>query len=173
MSQFEFTEGQWYGIKDEECDNSRKDMPMTNISFGDIGMLVIDLSNMSNLAFTLPSVEEWEYAAHGGENEETYQYVGDDDVNKVAWYKDNSGGHAHPSDGQQGKTPNGLDIYDMSGNVSEICNTSFDDNGLFTICGGNYDSPASEVTTDSRKGFATDVKDKKVGFRIIIRKEKL
>ena len=97
-------------------------------------------------------------------------YVGDEDVNKVAWYKDNSEGHPHPSDGQQGKDPNMLDLYDMSGNVSELCNSPFDESGLYTICGGNYDSPASEVTAGARKGFATDTKDQKVGFRIIIRK---
>jgi formylglycine-generating enzyme required for sulfatase activity len=171
MSQFEFTEGQWYGIKDEECENSQKDMPMTNVSFGEIGMFLIDLSNMTNLGIALPSVEEWEYAAHGGENKETTLYVGDNDVDKVAWYKDNSDGKVHPSDGQQGKDPNSLDLYDMSGNVCELCNSPFDESGLYTICGGNYDSPASEVTVGSRKGFATDAKDKKVGFRIIIRKE--
>lgn len=170
MSQFEFTEGQWYGIKDEEYDNSQNDMPMTNVSFGEIGMLAIDLSNMTNLSFALPSVEEWEFAAHGGTNNESTLYVGDEDVNKVAWYKDNSDGHAHPSDGQQKKDPNKLDLYDMSGNVSEICNTPFDESGLYTICGGDYDSPASEVTVSSRKGFATGAKDKHVGFRIIIRK---
>ena len=58
----------------------------------------------------------------------------------------------------------------MSGNVSEICKSPFDDSGTYTICGGDYDSPATEITTNSRKGFATDAKDKHVGFRIIIRK---
>ena len=115
-------------------------------------------------------MEEWEYAAHGGDDKGTYLYVGDEDVNKVAWYKENSGGKAHPSDGQQGKEPNVLDLYDMSGNISELCNSPFDENGLYTICGGNYESPASEVTVSSRQGFATDAKDQKVGFRLIIRK---
>ena len=63
-----------------------------------------------------------------------------------------------------------LDLYDMSGNVSELCNSPFDNSGLYTVCGGNYLSPASEVTVGSRKGFATDAKDNTVGFRIIIRK---
>lgn len=170
MSQYEFTVGQWYGIKGEPYDEAQKDMPMTNVSYGDIYLFLGELGDMTNLQVALPSVEEWEYAAHGGENKETTLYVGDDDVNKVAWYKDNSEGHPHPSDGQQGKDPNMLDLYDMSGNVSEICNTPFDESGLYTICGGNYDSPASEVTADARKGFATDAKDQKVGFRIIIRK---
>ncbi len=170
MSQYEFTVGQWYGIKGEPYDEAQKDMPMTNVSYGDIYLFLGELGDMTNLQVALPSVEEWEYAAHGGENKETTLYVGDDDVNNVAWYKDNSEGHPHPSDGQQGKDPNMLDLYDMSGNVSEICNTPFDESGLYTICGGNYDSPASEVTADARKGFATDAKDQKVGFRIIIRK---
>ena len=63
-----------------------------------------------------------------------------------------------------------ISIYDMSGNVSELCNSPFDNSGLYTVCGGNYLSPASEVTVGSRKGFATDAKDNTVGFRIIIRK---
>ena len=170
MSQYEFTVGQWYGIKGEPYDEAQKDMPMTNVSYGDIYLFLGELGDMTNLQVALPSVEEWEYAAHGGENKETTLYVGDDDVNKVAWYKDNSEGHPHPSDGQQGKDPNMLDLYDMGGNVSELCNSPFDESGLYTICGGNYDSPASEVTADARKGFATDAKDQKVGFRIIIRK---
>ena len=172
MSQFECTKGQWYGIMGGEFDESQTSLPMTEVSYGEICMVFLDsLSNMTNIGFALPSVEEWEYAAHGGENKETTLYVGDDDVDKVAWYKDNSDGKAHPSDGQQGKDPNTLDLYDMSGNVSELCNSPFDESGLYTICGGNYNSPTSEVTADSRKGFATDAKDKTVGFRIIIRKE--
>jgi hypothetical protein len=173
MSQFEFTKEQWYGIKDEECDNSQKDMPMTNVSFGEISMLVIDLSNMTNLNVALPSVEEWEYAAHGGANNETTLYVGDDDVNKVAWYKDNSGGQVHASDGQQGKEANILDLYDMSGNVCELCNSAFSpntDNSPYTICGGNYLSPASEVTVTSRAPFGNNSKSNTVGFRVVIKK---
>ena len=150
---------------------AQKNEPMTNVSYGEINMYLLKLSDMTNLTIELPSAEVWEYAAHGGENEETYLYVGDDDVNKVAWYKDNSDGMVHPSDGQQGKDPNALDLYDMSGNVSELCKTPYDENGLYTICGGDYDSPASEVTVSSRKGFDTNAKDKHVGFRIIIRKQ--
>lgn len=171
MSQFEFTIGQWHGILDEPFDEMQKNTPMTNVSFGEICSLLGKMGDMTNLTIELPSAKVWEYAAHGGSDNETYLYVGNDDVNKVAWYKDNSGGKVHPSDGQQGKEPNMLDLYDMSGNVSELCNSPFDENGLYTICGGNYDSPASEVTTSSRKGFDTNAKDKHVGFRIIIRKE--
>lgn len=172
MSQYELTRGQWYGILGGDYDEKQKSLPMAEVSYGEICMVFLDsLRNMTNIDFDLPSQEEWEYAAHGGDNKETYLYVGDDDVNKVAWYKENSQGKTHPSDGQQGKDPNSLDLYDMSGNVSEICKTPFGESGLYTICGGNYDSPASEVKVSSRQGFATDAKDPKVGFRLIIRKE--
>lgn len=170
MSQFEFTEGQWYGILGENNDEARQNLPMTNVSYGEIYQFLLKLGDMTNLTIELPSADVWEYAAHGGKYEETTLYAGDDDVDKVAWYLDNSGGKVHPSDGQQGKEPNMLDLYDMSGNVSELCNTPFDDTGLYTLCGGDYESPASEVTAASRKGFSTDAKDKHVGFRIIIRK---
>lgn len=170
MSQFEFWVSQWHGIKGEPYDEAQAHLPIINVSYADIYMFLGDLGDMTNLNIELPSVEVWQYAAHGGENQETTLYVGNDDAEQVAWYKDNSGGNAHPSDGQQGKEPNMLDLYDMSGNVSELCNTPFDDSGHYTICGGDYDSPASEVTADSRKGFATDAQDKHVGFRIIIRR---
>lgn len=170
MSQFEFAVGQWHAINNEPYDEELKNMPMSNVSYGDIYSFLGKLGDMTNLTIELPSAEVWEYAAHGGSNNEKTMYVGNDDVNKVAWYKENSGGKAHSCNGQQGKEPNMLDLYDMSGNVSELCNTPFDESGLYTICGGNYDSPASEVTAASRKGFDTNAKDKHVGFRIIIRK---
>jgi len=170
MSQFEFWVSQWYGIKGEPYDEAQAHMPMTNVSYADISMFLMNLGDMTNLTFELPSVEVWEYAARGAENHEATLYVGNDDVNKVAWYKDNSKALPHPSDGQQNMEPNTLDLYDMSGNVSELCNTPFEESGQYTICGGHYDSPAAEVTITSRKGFATDAKDKHVGFRIIIRK---
>lgn len=170
MSQFEFTRGQWYGIKGETCDENKKNLPITNISYGDIYMFLVDIGNMTNLQIELPSADVWEYAAQGGENHETTLYAGDDDVNKVAWYENNSNGYIHPSDGQQGKEPNRLDLYDMSGNAGELCNSPFDDTGLYTVCGGSYNSPASDVTVTSRKGLATDAKNETVGFRIIIRK---
>lgn len=174
MSQFEFTQGQWHTLKGEPCDPSQAHMPMTNVSYGDIYMLLGQLTDMTNLIVELPGEDVWDYAAHGGEHHETTRYAGDDDADRVAWYQGNAGGHAHPSDGQQGKEPNRLDLYDMSGNVSELCNTPFaaeQDNVPFTLCGGNFKSPASAVTIAARAPFDTNAKADTVGFRIIIRKD--
>ncbi|MBO4573923.1 MAG: SUMF1/EgtB/PvdO family nonheme iron enzyme [Bacteroidales bacterium] len=171
MSQFECTVDQWYGIMGGGYDQSMSGMPMTNVSYGEICFYIIKLNRLLNgVEFSLPSAEEWEYAAHGGAYHETTLYVGGDDVDKVAWYKDNSGNRAHRSDGQQGKLPNILDLYDMSGNVGEFCNTAFvsdTSNTLYTVCGGGFRSDASEVTASSKVGIDVNAKDDAVGFRLI------
>ncbi len=175
MSQFEFTVGQWYGVLDTVYDENQRDMPMTNISFGEVAMRFLDtLRNMTNINFDLPTPEEWEYAAHGGSHHETTAYAGSDDVDAVAWYAGNSSGKAHPSDGRQGKQPNWLDLFDMSGNVAELCNGPFltpDGKVLWTVCGGHYNSPANEVAIESRTGLDPSDKHKTVGFRLVIRNE--
>ncbi len=173
MSQYEFTVGQWYGIKGEPFDESKRYLPMNNVSFGDICMFLLDLKDKTNINFQLPSVEEWQYAAHGGIKGETTLYSGDDNVDTVAWYNANSGLQPHPSNGQQGKKPNGIDLYDMSGNVAELCNTPYDPTAeyiLYTVCGGDYSSSASEVTVVSRRPFDINGSDNTVGFRIVIKK---
>lgn len=175
MSQFEFTVGQWHGLMNEKYDASQKDFPMTDVSYGDIMLHLLDtLRRMTNIdGFDLPSAEEWEYAARSGAHGDSFLYAGDDDAEKVAWYAGNSDNKLHASDGRQGKEPNMLDLFDMSGNVSEICNTpmvSSTGDVLWTSCGGNYTSPESEVTVTSRHAIATDAQEPTLGFRIIIRK---
>ena len=71
--------------------------------------------NISADGFRLPTEEEWEYAAKGGEN---YEYSGSDNLDEVGWYGKNSGEKTHPV---AQKKPNGYGLYDMSGNVQEWC----------------------------------------------------
>ena len=66
--------------------------------------------------YRLPTEAEWEWAARGGVKSKRYFY----DIDKVAWWygdKTDSFG-CHPV---ADKKANELGIYDMSGNVMELC----------------------------------------------------
>ncbi len=65
----------------------------------------------------LPSEAEWEWAARGGVAGRGHEWSGSDDPLEVAWLSANSGGRMHPG-GEL--APNGLGIFDMSGNVNEF-----------------------------------------------------
>jgi formylglycine-generating enzyme required for sulfatase activity len=78
------------------------------------------LSQQTGQNYRLPSEAEWEYAARGAEQgaKDKFLYSGSSTIDKVAWYRDNSGNQTHEVGKQQ---PNQLGLYDMSGNVWEWC----------------------------------------------------
>ena len=80
--------------------------------------------------YRLPTETEWEYAARGGRKMQDFKYSGSDTIDEVAWYSENST-ETHEVGS---KKPNELGLYDMSGNVAEIC---FNDNEKTVIRGGS------------------------------------
>ncbi|MCB1204791.1 MAG: SUMF1/EgtB/PvdO family nonheme iron enzyme [Verrucomicrobiae bacterium] len=67
----------------------------------------------------LPTAAEWEFAARGGAGGVASVYAGGDLIDPIAWYTANSSGAPNPAGG---KLPNGLDLYDLSGNAGEWVN---------------------------------------------------
>ncbi len=88
--------------------------------------------NPSADGYRLPTIEEWMYAAKGGEN---YAYVGSSNIFEVSWNQYNSGGNTHPV---AQKKPNGYGLYDMNGNVSEWVWDESPGDSTFRVYKWNY-----------------------------------
>lgn len=68
--------------------------------------------------YRIPSVDEWNWAASGGIKSKHYKYPGSNIYDEVAWNSNNSSGVIQiPGK----KKPNELGIYDLCGNVDEVC----------------------------------------------------
>jgi formylglycine-generating enzyme required for sulfatase activity len=92
--------------------------PAELVSGDEIQEFISKLNELTGQEFRLPTEAEWEFAARGGNASKGYLYSGSNTLDEVGWYKDNTSGK--PLEVKL-KSPNELGIYDMSGNVSEMC----------------------------------------------------
>ena len=113
--------------------------------------------------YRLPTVEEWQYAAKGGQE---FNYSGSYNSDEVGWYYDNSGSKTHPV---AQKTPNGYGLYDMSGNVGEWCWDSYTngDSDCRYYCGGSWYHYASRCEVDYKNWSGARNTCYNLGFRIV------
>ena len=129
--------------------------------------------------YRLPTESEWEYAARGGINGVSGQapYAGGETPENIGWYDANSGKSSHPV---KGKAPNGLGLYDMSGNLWEWCWDYYGEypreavtdpagpaeSARRVLRGGAWFTPANLIRVTNRYWNSPGFKANSVGFRL-------
>lgn len=149
-----------------------RNCPVEQVSWDDAQEFIQKLNGRSGERYRLPSEEEWEFAARGGLKSNNFLYAGSDNAADVAWHDANSEGRPHTVGALR---PNELELFDMSGNISEWCEQSkkpypCDPVGKYfdsrILRGGSWSNREGSVRVRDRNGRGSYVRLNTVGFRL-------
>lgn len=160
--------------------------PVEQVSWNDVQQFIWRLNQLEGAEkYRLPTEAEWEYACRAGSTASSYagkitKLEGiDTNLAAVAWFSGNSGKKVHPV---ARKKPNGWGLYDMHGNVSELCNDwygeyAFDQispsgpgSGIDRIVrGGGWNVSARHCRSACRGAVSPSDSGYGIGFRLVRR----
>jgi formylglycine-generating enzyme required for sulfatase activity len=179
IAKLKITQGQWkkvMGGNPSFFKTCGDECPVENVSWNDVQEFITKLNRESGKEYRLPTEAEWEYACRSGGKDE--KFCGGNDPMTVAWYFSTSGDHTQTV-GM--KRPNGLGLYDMSGNVWEWVGDWYDEKfstikdnpqgpssgSSRVIRGGSWFMLPKNVRASVRSSQPPDLHTYDVGFRLI------
>ena len=190
INRYEVTQLLWEAIMGE-TPNDENDMqwedefgkgdnyPAYRISYDEVETFIGKLNEYTGLRFSLPTEAQWEYAAKGGKDTYYSLYAGGGNVLEVAWIDSNSDKCSEVGK----KDANGLGLYDMSGNVWEMCQDWYYDyteeavtdpvgeeynQGYKVFRGGSWNTNAQQARVTARYRQGIHYRDYNTGFRLVI-----
>jgi formylglycine-generating enzyme required for sulfatase activity len=119
MMEHEVTNEIWDAVLAHDSIHPCPRCPHVYTSWLDAMHFCNEVAELTGLSFRLPTMDEWEQAATYGEAR-AFNFSGSNDIDKVAWYADNSDGHLHEV---KTKMPNAMGFYDLTGNAVEWTST--------------------------------------------------
>jgi len=167
IGKFEITQAQWKAIMwDNPSDFVGDSFPVENVSWHDVQSFLLKLNLITGKNYRLPTEAEWEFAANGGTESKGFLYSGSNNLNVVAWHKENSNKSTHPV-GK--KIPNELGIHDMSGNVREWCEDWYDSSQQFrAVRGGSWNDVVQNNCVTFRYRSTPRNSINVLGFRVAL-----
>jgi formylglycine-generating enzyme required for sulfatase activity len=159
MGKYEVTQRQWVSIMNYNPSQLYDclDCPVENVNWNDVQIFLKKLNSRTGSIYRLPTEAEWEYAAGGGSNNRTRFGNGMDilessganfDASEFVESYSRAGEYRRKTIRVGSFQPNGLGLYDMSGNVLEWCSDAHEYNSSY-----NHESsvnPTGPANGDSR-----------------------
>lgn len=179
IGQYEVSQDLWERVM---CYNNSaakgENLPVTNVTYAEITDFTARLSEYFGKTFRLPTEAEWEYVAKECGEDGYSLYSGSNDINEVAWYYSNSFKMLNYIGT---KKPNSLGVYDMTGNVMEMCrgfyetyteedqtNPISDTGSLRVTRGGGWNSQRANCRVTYRFCVGDDTSGDNIGFRLLV-----
>lgn len=118
LAKTEVTQQQWLSIMAENPSHFQDGgtLPVETVSWEDAMAFLRQMSASGSRSYRLPTEAEWEFACRSGGKQQ--MFCGGDNAKEIAWFDRTGGGKTQPVATRQ---PNGLGLFDMSGNVWEFC----------------------------------------------------